>query len=493
MNKQGQVLHDTGFFNMESDLPRLSEHALLYLNCGYENMLKSKLFKKWSDWIVKDIATMRDNAQTECHEALKDPTSPKAKWELIEIEGQIVWAWAKRELMLLELAQQLEDNNLHPKMKLCTSIITGNGKDKQLESWMKSEYESGRRDRLLQDRYDTRHRLLTARNKSYELDHLVDPGPMRRSEFYPQWGTIIDFLDEEWQAGINYQWTKRVELEKKLETLIKKSEEEQAQFPERSDFLEQLKHQISYSNWRPQHKMEEELMKTAANNICNMPLNSQKEDLEKAYRYPDKSSKAMARFVFLPFSIPHAKVCSAIVYDVFDCNKEAVCSVIARSTTCSVVRVDPQILPFISPNNHLLFLSCFEGKGEEPAFINQNRNRWWEQQTANTSIFYYTPMLADSEDCMTTDKTTSAHIFVFLVTPCTIKINLLHCGLNAIDVTIQEKGKELARISGIPSEHEFQEFSPFLLQPGRHDLEVIPEIDGQCYYLLKHIHVELGK
>lgn len=118
----------------------------LQTNCtsiDYEHQLKSDLIIKWSEWINTDMRTMLFNAQNNWYSALRDPTSEQAEWELTEIDVQLVWAWARKELILFDLSLKLEDN-LHLKMELCASEIGRTREDMHLRHWMLSEFKLGR-------------------------------------------------------------------------------------------------------------------------------------------------------------------------------------------------------------------------------------------------------------------------------------------------------------------------------------------------------------
>src|SRR6266446_3866679 len=111
---------------------------------------------------------------------------------------------------------------------------------------------------------------------------------------------------------------------------------------------------------------------------------------------------------------PQAKVCSATVYDVQGCNKDVICNVIKKSTTRSVINMDPDLVDSIPENDHLLYISS-DG-GHQPAFIQRNLDRWWGQQTSNSSTFYFSPQHV-SHRFVYSSQATIAHIFISLITP----------------------------------------------------------------------------
>ncbi len=86
----------------------LTEHDKLYLQRGYEHHLKMKLVEKWSTWIVDNMDSIRIDARNDCHHALTDRTSDKAKWELTELDMQVASEWTRREWSLVVSSFELE-------------------------------------------------------------------------------------------------------------------------------------------------------------------------------------------------------------------------------------------------------------------------------------------------------------------------------------------------------------------------------------------------
>ena len=93
------------------------------------------------------------------------------------------------------------------------------------------------------------------------------------------------------------------------------------------------------------------------------------EQLEQAYNYPELSpwqtNCIHSRFAQLradseqPESVLFvAKVSSAMVYDVDDISSiNIICTVAEKSSSCSLIRVDPELIQHIPENDHLLFCS----------------------------------------------------------------------------------------------------------------------------------------
>jgi hypothetical protein len=178
------------------------------------------------------------------------------------------------------------------------------------------------------------------------------------------------------------------------------------------------------------------------------------------------------------------------VYDVQDCDKDVICNVIKKSTTRSVINVDPDLVDSIPENDHLLYIGS-DG-GHQPAFIQRNLDRWWGQQTSNSSTFYFSPQWLFSEYVFSF-QATIAHIFISLITPSRLRLRLLHRRFNETTVSIQEDSNELHHISAdeIPEELRLQDFELEQFEPGRHELELVVTPSGEYgHYRLRDILVE---
>jgi hypothetical protein len=214
-------------------------------------------------------------------------------------------------------------------------------------------------------------------------------------------------------------------------------------------------------------------------------------NLDDAYQYPHPDPQAPLRFVDLRYSQSQGKFCSATVYDVESCNKNIICDVIEKSNTRSVVNVNPALVDSIPENDHLLYLGSDSGK--EPAFIQRNRDRWWGQQTSNSSTFYFSPQAVLPMGYVSSWHTTIAHIFISLKTLSRVRLSLLHFRRDVMSISIQEDRKELCRISTneITEEPRLQDFELDQFEPGRHELELVPVQTGTfASYFLRDILVE---
>ncbi len=185
-----------------------------------------------------------------------------------------------------------------------------------------------------------------------------------------------------------------------------------------------------------------------------------------------------------------AKLCSATVYDVSDCDDDPVYDVIQKKTTRSVINVPPRLVDSIPENNHLLYLSS--NGGQEPPFIQRNRDRWWDQQINNSSTFYFSPQWV-FPTYVYSKSHTIAHIFIFLLTRTRLRLHLLHHREDQVSVSIQEKDNEVRFISAdeISEELRLQDFELDWFEPGRHELQlVVRESSEEGLYCLRDILVE---
>ncbi len=153
-----------------------------------------------------------------------------------------------------------------------------------------------------------------------------------------------------------------------------------------------------------------------------------------------------------------------------------------------MINMPSHLVDSIPENNHILFLSS-KG-GQEPPFIKQNRNRWWDQQTSNSSTFYFSPQGVFSRHVYS-DSHTIAHIFIFLQTRSRLRLRLLHRQENQVSVSIQEKEVCFISTDEISEQLQFQDFELNWFEPGRHELQlVIRESEESGRYFLRDILVE---
>ena len=155
-----------------------------------------------------------------------------------------------------------------------------------------------------------------------------------------------------------------------------------------------------------------------------------------------------------------------------------------------MINVPSHLVDSIPENDHLLYLSS-EG-GQEPPFIKRNRDRWWDQQTSNSSTFYFSPQRVFSA-YVYSHSHTIAHIFIFLQTRTRLRLRLLHRQFNRVSVSIQEKDNEVRFISAdeILEELRLQDFELDWFEPGRHELQlVVRQSEAWGKYHLRDILVE---
>ena len=108
--------------------------------------------------IVNDMSGIRRDARIDCHHALTDATSDKAKWELTELDTQLAWEWTRRELYLLVSSITIE-GFLHRRMKECIATITKEQGNGQLKEWMWAEFLIGQQKRLEKERGKRKERM----------------------------------------------------------------------------------------------------------------------------------------------------------------------------------------------------------------------------------------------------------------------------------------------------------------------------------------------
>ena len=281
------------------------------------------------------------------------------------------------------------------------------------------------------------------------------------------WEAGQEFIDQQWEAAIE---SREVALPSDLDELVEnKTPRNQWREDEADDrfiFVEQVRER--FKHWQHQHGNEKDEMDAIIERIGNADTNH----LDDAYQYPDWNGWVTRKFVELQYLQSVAKLCSATVYDVKYCDDDPVYDVIQKKTTRSVINVPPRLVDSILENNHLLYLSS-EG-GQEPPFIQRNRDRWWDQQISNSSTFYFSPQWI-SLGYVYSQSHTIAHIFIFLKTRTRLRLRLLHCGDNRVSVSIQEKDNQLRFISAdeISEQLRLQDFDLNWFEPGRHELQLV--------------------
>ena len=167
-----------------------------------------------------------------------------------------------------------------------------------------------------------------------------------------------------------------------------------------------------FERWDPQRVNERCEMDATIKRISD----AASEHLDDAYQYPQPDWRATYRLVNFKFLPPQTQFYSAMVYEVGNCDKDVLRNVVKKCTTRSVIDVHPSLVDSIPENNYLLYVGSSSEK--EPAFVQRNRDRWWDQQTSNSSTFYLSPEnVALGGPYVLRAQGTIAHIFVFLITP----------------------------------------------------------------------------
>jgi hypothetical protein len=242
-----------------------------------------------------------------------------------------------------------------------------------------------------------------------------------------------------------------------------------------------------FQHWQHGRRNEKDEMDAIVKRIHNA------DNLDDAYEYPEWPWGVSSKFVCLWGFESVAKFCSATVYDVgHDCNEDIIYDVIQKKTTRSVINVPSHLVNSIPANDHLLYLSSPDG--QEPPFIKRNRDQWWDQQTSNSSMFYFSPE-GTGLNCVGSSSGTIAHISIFLKTRTRLRLRLLHCRDGGVSVSIQEKDNTLHFISADEISEErrlqLQDFDLNSFEPGRHELQLVVRQDTDWgHYGLRDIRVE---
>lgn len=485
------------FFNPtpSKTLQCLTEHDILYLDRGHEHEMKNKLVGIWSRWIREDMTQLLTDARNDCHEALAVPNSEKAKWESTELDCLAAWEWTRREQGLLVSSMAVEAI-LYRRMEGCISKIHSERKDDRLRDWMKSEFHVGQRMRLEKERQEAKERMEgTMRNASDRAERKGRSWKVHGNlkKFVPKWQDGQKFIEEQWSSAIDGGFSAQ-DSSLGLDTLINQNVpwSSRADDQPRLRFIHSIKQRFSF--WHPQREIERCEMDATIQAIHDPDAQRSRGHQERAYSYPEPDREATRRFSMLKYSESKGKLCSAVVYDVRDCEQDVVNLVISKPTTQSVINVRPDIVPSIPENPHLLFLSCSRGQGEEPPFVPKNRDQWWDRQTGNASIFYFTPDGLSSAAVHTYTSAPIAHILIHLTSPSRVRLRMLHRADSGISVVIQEGLNEFLRTSEKISQNlQLQDLDAYDLQPGRHILQVVPHrdsTDNHGHYCLRDIFVE---
>ena len=418
---------------------------------------------------------MRSDARNDCHHALADPASNEAKWELTELDSQLAWEWTRREVSLAVSSITLE-GVLHRRMEDCIDKVAKGWGNQRLNEWMWSEFVIGQRKRLKEENWQRKERMEGEMRAASEWAEREGRLWREQGQFNPQcqWEAGMRFIDEKWAAGIEGGHSALENVEFDLKKLAKGNAPWGFNDDSMKTSVEQARKRFKRCRWHPQRQNERCLMDSIIKRLNDA-------DSEQDYQYPNPDPQVTRNFVKLASLQLQSQVCAALVYDVGGCDKQAIHDVIKKSTTRSVIRVDLSLLDSIPENDHLLYIGT--SSGIELAFIQRNRERWWNEQMGNSSTFYFSPQALGGRYVLSW-RGIIAHIFVFLITPSRLRLHLLHSRRRTnTSVSIQENGKEIRRIptNEIPEELQLKDFELDQFEPGRHELELV--VVGSAYRL----------
>ncbi len=428
--------------------------------------------------------SVRVDALNDCHHALTDRTSEKAKWELTELDMQLAFEWTRREWSLIVSSSELE-GILHQRNEGCIDQIVDERQNGSLGEWVQSEFVVGQRKRLEKEREQAEQRMENAMKVGAERAEAEGRVWRDQQYFSPKkmWKAGKKFVDEQWRAAIE---GREVALAADLDRLVENNTPRYEGWEDEDQFIFVEQVRDRFKHWQHQRRNEKDEMDTIIERIRNADTNH----LDDAYQYPEWNGWVTYKFVDLWYLQSTAKFCSATVYDVYHCEDDLIYDVIQKKTTRSVINLPSRLVNSIPENNHLLYLSS--NGGQEPPFIQRNRDRWWDQQTSNSSTFYFSPQWVISS-CVYSQSYTIAHIFIFLLTRTRLRLCLLHCQTIQVSVSIQEKDNQLRLISAdeISEELRLQDFELNWFEPGRHELQlVVRESSEEGLYCLRDILVE---
>ena len=273
-------------------------HDKSYLGRGYEHHLKTALIENWSEWIVQDMDGIRSEARNDCHHALADPVSERAKWELTELDMQLAWEWTRRELSLLASSIALE-GILDRRMKECIDkVVSQDGaanategkavtaeeqENRRLKKWMQSEFVIGQQKRLEKERGKTKERMekgMKAASERAESEGRLwrDQG---RSNPENRWGVGLDFIDSQWCTVFEHRYSGLMDAAyDDLDKLGEALDESMYLDKGRATFAGQVRGQ--FKHWHSQHENERREKDATIQRIAD----SDAEQLDDAYRYP---------------------------------------------------------------------------------------------------------------------------------------------------------------------------------------------------------------
>ena len=461
---------------------KLTEHDLLCLQQSNEYSLKMKLMKTWGEWIVESVKAMYREG-CDANLVLVDPTSDEAKQELYALNALLVQEWTKRELAHLQFSTALEDV-LHIHIQ---RVVNTN-----MKMSLSIEWSSVQKSRLEYER---------AQVKVRREDVLKTVG---QNAIAIIWQAGQAFIEKAGQTFIEKRSAAIKDGSfKEGSSVVSEATTGLEWFGESGASMEWLKLTGRLTRWNDQWSYEQREMEATIERIRK----AEQKQLEQAYKYPKSSAQwadhIHSRFVRL-HSAFQAKVSSAMVYDVAGAwTIDVICTVAENSSCRSLINVSPKLIQHIPENDHLLFCSNWSHEAVNLPFIQQNRNRWWEQQKTNSWTFYFSPQGVDSGgQYVYSYSRTIVHIMIFLQTPTRLRLHLhsLHHQYgDGVELLIQDsEGKKLqvvhtAEIYKSRDKFRLQGYDLDQFESGRHELQLVvssSNSESRHYYCLRDVALE---
>ena len=236
---------------------------------------------------------MRSDARNDCHHALADSASDKAKWELTELDSQLAWEWTRREMSLAVSSITLE-GILHRRMEDCIDKIAKGWRNQRLKEWMWSEFIIGQRKRLDQENGQRKERMEGEMKAASEWAEREGRLWRDQGEFNPQyqWEDGMKFIDEKWAACIEGGHSALENVERDLKKLAKGNAPWGFSGDSMKTSVEQVRRRFKHCRWHPQRKSERCLMDSIIKRLSNA-------DSEQDYQYPQPDLQVTGKFVKL--------------------------------------------------------------------------------------------------------------------------------------------------------------------------------------------------
>ncbi|KAH9477064.1 hypothetical protein JR316_0010980 [Psilocybe cubensis] len=473
----------------------LSERDQLYLDRGYEHSLKSELIDNLGHSIVKNMKQLHMEAWDYFPHHQWKLDSEKITWEGTEWDLQRAWECLKRELAVLKASVKLEEVLRGKMVAFCAQQ-----EQEHLREWALTQFTIGRRKRLERERDQARERMNREMNSAEGLAEEYGRPWNQQGIFNPQgaWSHGMILMEGEWRDALQEDGQKPSGIADLKAYLERASDGWPFLFSDshqtRFRFVKEVRQRLKQLNCDSHRNNERLVIDEKIERIRHTVYSS---DLQNVYQYPIAYNSTCGRFADLhgTTSLELAKLYASTVYGVQGCNNEIILEVIKNKTARSVTGVPLELVDSIPENEHLLYISGPDGcKIEQPAFIQRNRDRWWDLQTGNSFMFFHTPegpWQASLRDF--TISETLAQIFVYITTASSIKIRLLHCGellANASEVYVRHNGEKLISIplDDLTEELVSESFELGRFEPGRYQMELVAKSHGS--YVLQNLFID---